>query len=304
VVLTFTNSMLTFCRDRFLNVELITEDEKGLKIPNTSIVNKNFYLIPKEYVIKNNDNSSGVLRSRYNEQGTETSEFVNVSVYSENEVEYYIDTIELRSGDTLIKPDSTERFAVGKQDTLVGVYNINRLILGAYENWEGEYWVDVSDSKWQDFLVDEIASDMLKKGIDGFFIDNCDVYYVNHEKKIFDGLTAILKRLKKTGAKVIINGGDTYVSEYLEAYGNLKDVLDGVNQESVYTRINWDKGTFSESDPDDREYFLEYLANVKKAGKDVYVLEYTKDKNLANKATKACKKLGYTVYVSDSLELN
>ncbi|MCR5671721.1 MAG: endo alpha-1,4 polygalactosaminidase, partial [Butyrivibrio sp.] len=47
----------------------------------------------------------------------------------------------------------------------------DRLILGAYENWEGEYWVDVSDSKSQDFLVDEIASDMLKKGIDGFFID-------------------------------------------------------------------------------------------------------------------------------------
>lgn len=126
VVLTFTNSMITFCRDRFLNVELITEDETGLKIPNSSIVNKNFYLVPKEYIIKNNDNSSGVLRSRYDEQGKETSEFVNVSVYSENETEYYVDMTMLRSGDNLIKPDSTERFAVGKQDTLVGVYNINK----------------------------------------------------------------------------------------------------------------------------------------------------------------------------------
>ncbi len=126
VVLTFTNSMITFCRDRFLNVELITEEQRGLKIPNSSIVNKSFYLVPKEYVIKNNDNSTGVLRNRYDEQGNETSEFVKISVYNETETEYYVDVEGLRPQDTLIKPDSTERYAVGKQDTLIGVYNINK----------------------------------------------------------------------------------------------------------------------------------------------------------------------------------
>ena len=126
VVLSFTNSMITFCRDRYLNIELITEDETGLKIPNSAIVNKSFYLIPKAYIIKNNDNSTGVLRNKYDEQGNETSEFVNIQVYNETETEYYVDTSLLRNGDILIKPDSTERFAVGKQDTLVGVYNINK----------------------------------------------------------------------------------------------------------------------------------------------------------------------------------
>ncbi|MBR4668496.1 MAG: hypothetical protein IKO76_07060 [Butyrivibrio sp.] len=126
VVLTFTNSMITFCRDRFLDIELITEEQRGLKIPNSSIVNKSFYLIPKEYVIKNNDNSTGVLRNRYDEQGNETSEFIKISLYNETETEYYVDEEELRPQDTLIKPDSTERFAVGKKDTLIGVYNINK----------------------------------------------------------------------------------------------------------------------------------------------------------------------------------
>lgn len=126
VVLTFTNSMITFCRDRYLSIELITEDEKGLKIPNSSIVNKSFYLIPKAYVINNNDNSTGVLRNRYDEQGNETSEFVNIQLYNENDTEYYVDTSMLRNGDVLIKPDSTDRFTVGKQDVLVGVYNINK----------------------------------------------------------------------------------------------------------------------------------------------------------------------------------
>ncbi len=126
VVLSFTNSMITFCRDRYLSIELITEDEKGLKIPNSSIVNKSFYLIPKSYVISNNDNTTGVLRNRYDEQGNETSEFVNIQLYNETDTEYYVDDSMLRNGDVLIKPDSTDRFAVGKQDVLVGVYNINK----------------------------------------------------------------------------------------------------------------------------------------------------------------------------------
>ena len=126
VALTFTNSMLTFCRDRFLDVELITEDEEGLKIPNSSIVNKSFYLIPKDYLIKNNENNTSVLRVKYDEQGNETSELVTVSVYSENETEYYVDNETLRSGDTLILTDSNQRFTVSKTDSLIGVYNINK----------------------------------------------------------------------------------------------------------------------------------------------------------------------------------
>ena len=126
VQLTFTNSMITFCRDRFLNVELITEDETGLKIPNSSIVNKSFFLIPKAYLINNNDNTSGVLREKYDEQGNATTEFVSLNVYNETDTEYYIDTDTLRAGDTLIKPDSNERYTVSKTDTLIGVYNINK----------------------------------------------------------------------------------------------------------------------------------------------------------------------------------
>jgi hypothetical protein len=126
VKLTFNNSMVTFCRDRFLNVELITEDESGLKIPNSSIVNKSFYLIPKSYLIRNNDNSTGVLKVKYDEQGNETSEFVNVSVYSENDTQYYLDTDILRSGDQLILTDSNQRYTISQMDTLIGVYNINK----------------------------------------------------------------------------------------------------------------------------------------------------------------------------------
>jgi hypothetical protein len=107
-------------------VELITEDEKGLKIPVSSIVYKNFYLIPKAYLIKNNDNNTGVLRVKYDEQGKETSEFIESDIYNESETMFYLGMDMLRAGDNLIKTDSTQRYTVSRTDSLIGVYNINK----------------------------------------------------------------------------------------------------------------------------------------------------------------------------------
>lgn len=40
------------------------------------------------------------------------------------------------------------------------------------------------------------------------------------------------------GKEVIINGGDVYVTEYRERYGTAKDIMTGVNQESVWSGID------------------------------------------------------------------
>ena len=61
--------MVTFCTDRFLDVELITEEEEGLKIPNSSIVQKEFFLVPEDYVVQGGNSSSfGVMKETYSVQ--------------------------------------------------------------------------------------------------------------------------------------------------------------------------------------------------------------------------------------------
>ena len=125
--LTFTNSMITFCTDRFVDIELLLEEESGLKIPNSAIVEKEFFIVPKEYVtLGGNSGNSGVLLETYDENGNATTEFVETSIYEETETEYYLDDTVLRAGNYLIKPDSTDKFAVSKTGTLIGVYNINK----------------------------------------------------------------------------------------------------------------------------------------------------------------------------------
>lgn len=124
--LTFTNSMITFCNDRFVDIELILEDEAGLKIPNSSIVEKEFFIVPKDYVTKGGNSSNyGVMRETY-EEGVATTEFVETTIYNETEEEYYLDDSTLRIGDYLVKPDSAEKYACSKRGSLIGVYNINK----------------------------------------------------------------------------------------------------------------------------------------------------------------------------------
>lgn len=125
--LTFTNSMVTFCTDRFIDIELLLEEETGLKIPNSAIVEKEFYIVPKEYVTQGgNSGRLGVLLETYDEEGNTATQFVETTVYEETETEYYLDDTVLRSGSYLIKPDSTEKYAVSRMGALIGVYNINK----------------------------------------------------------------------------------------------------------------------------------------------------------------------------------
>lgn len=127
VELTFTNSMVSFCTDRFIDIELILEDETGLKIPNSAIVEKEFFIVPKEYVIQGGNSSNyGVMRETYAEDGTATTEFVETTIYNETETEYYLDDMTLRIGEYIIKPESTEKYALSKRGSLTGVYNINK----------------------------------------------------------------------------------------------------------------------------------------------------------------------------------
>ena len=164
VQLTFTNSMITFCTDRFIEIELITEAEKGLKIPQSSIIQKEFYIVPKEYVTQSGENGrEGVLRETYTEDGKATTEFIETTIYNATETEYYLDDSQLRSGDDIIKPDSTEKFTISKKGSLVGVYNINKgyadfkQIDILYEN--DEYAIVKSNTQYGLSVYDYIALD-------------------------------------------------------------------------------------------------------------------------------------------------
>lgn len=123
-VLTFDNSMIRYASERFLNIELILEDECGLKIPKSSVVEEQFFVIPHDY-ITNGGNSSleGVMV--LDSKGT--ASFQAVDIYdTSDDGEVYLSRDQLKSGTVIVKPDSSDTYTIETKKPLKGVYNINK----------------------------------------------------------------------------------------------------------------------------------------------------------------------------------
>lgn len=176
---------------------------------------------------------------------------------------------------------------------------------GVYDDWPDERWVDVSKKKWQDYTVNVLAKRMKNKGVEGFFIDNADVYYEYKNNKTYNGLLKILKGLKKYKKDIIINGGDVFVKKVITNKQLKKSGIDGINQECVFTSINFNKRTFKKQSKSTTAYYKKYLKKAKKKGLDIYLLEYAKKnkKSLRKKISKYCKANGYNYYISTNLNL-
>ncbi len=120
--------------------------------------------------------------------------------------------------------------------------SFKHLSQGVYEDWPDESWIDVSSSEWQRFIVDELGKQYAEMGLDGLFLDNADIYYIRETEEIYRGLCIILSGLKDYDIPLIINGGDTFVSRAI-AEGTAGAMFDGVNQETVFTKIYFDNHT-------------------------------------------------------------
>ena len=177
------------------------------------------------------------------------------------------------------------------------------LALSKYDGWEGEEWVNVSDKSWQKLMLKR-AKEFKNKGVDGFFIDNTDVYYEYKEPRIYKGLVKILTGIRKMNTKLIINGGDVFVSKYLKENKSLKKIADGVNQEGVFTTLVENKKKGEEI----TGYYLKYLKKLSKKGIHIYLTEYiledNKEDGLEDKIADYCEKHGWDYYISENLELD
>lgn len=135
------NGMTRYAGDRFLEVELVINTQSGLKIPVSSIVEKEFYTVPLDFLTQgDNGNTQGFLK-QIGSGDSSSSEFIDATIYRQvdaqgNEITEntqdtsgglcYVDKDTLNEGDILIKPDSGETFTVGQVDNLQGAYNINQ----------------------------------------------------------------------------------------------------------------------------------------------------------------------------------
>lgn len=126
--LDFDQYMVSFVSDRFITFEVDSERVEGLKIPVSAVTEKMFYLVPVSYLVQGGSSTTGFLKEVYSAEGSSV-EFVPATIYYSTDTDYYIDMGEnapLKSGDYIVKQDSSERYQIGRTDSLKGVYNINK----------------------------------------------------------------------------------------------------------------------------------------------------------------------------------
>ena len=95
--------MIRYAEDRYLNIELILEDESGLKIPKTAVVTRNFSIVPRDYLTTGgNGSSTGVLL--LDDDGNAVFKEIDIYNISEDD-EVYVSLSDIKTGDVLIKPN-------------------------------------------------------------------------------------------------------------------------------------------------------------------------------------------------------
>ena len=89
---------------------------------------KDFYVVPNEFLSTLEDGSQGF----YRKEADGNLKFIPTEIYRKDQQYAYIDIPKnqdssvLKTGDVLIKQESTDSFIIGPTKSLEGVYNINK----------------------------------------------------------------------------------------------------------------------------------------------------------------------------------
>ena len=118
----YGNSMIRYSQDRYVTVELILEDQTGLKIPKSTVIEKSFYVVPGDYLDTIRTYNRGVMVKKGDEAVFQTVDIY----YTTEENQVYLNPSVFEKDTVLVKPGSMETYPLKETATLPGVYCINK----------------------------------------------------------------------------------------------------------------------------------------------------------------------------------
>lgn len=126
--LTLEKYMISYMEDRFITVELLLNSAEGLKIPKSSLIEKEFYVVPISYFTTAGENNAlGLAKKVYTENGNVNYEFIETSMVAKVDEECaYIEKSSFDKGSIIQNPSTQKEYTIEKTGTLKGVYNVNK----------------------------------------------------------------------------------------------------------------------------------------------------------------------------------
>ena len=126
--LDFSNGLSRYLDSRFVTIELVTNQDTGLKVPVTAVTRKTFFTVPDEFAATGGDAGGvGFLEETTDASGNVSTSFVQPTIYCHENGKYYVSSADLAKGDIIIREGSTsDRYIIGDTADLDGVYCVNK----------------------------------------------------------------------------------------------------------------------------------------------------------------------------------
>ena len=173
------------------------------------------------------------------------------------------------------------------------------------EDWPNEVYADMKADAWQRFLLSR-AEAIKKKGFDGWWCDNLDVYEYYKSEEMFKACKKVLTEIKKLGGYVMVNGGSEFWDVSMDNNVQISGFVNGVTQEEVFSRITSYKGSgkFGTQKAADSKFYKKILQKLLKNSVQTFLLEYTKQEALKKRIKAWCKAEKMTgYYISGNVDL-
>lgn len=126
-VLSLSNYIVPYLSERLLDITVSESEPEGLRIVKSAIGKKEFFVIPIEYLLSEQDSSSRYLNLvTYDEvTGEELIKEYSVTPFHISETKFYLDKEDIEAGRMIISSEN-ERMMISAVELLDGVYKVNK----------------------------------------------------------------------------------------------------------------------------------------------------------------------------------
>ena len=125
--LSFDNYVQKYMNQRYLSVNILLSETEGLQVPSSSLVEKEVYKIPADYLTKgSNSSTNNQVNVITEKKGEEVLTQVTVTVYRTEGDNVLISSEKLKNGDRLSDVEKAKTYTLKETSILQGVYVVNR----------------------------------------------------------------------------------------------------------------------------------------------------------------------------------
>jgi endo-alpha-1,4-polygalactosaminidase (GH114 family) len=157
---------------------------------------------------------------------------------------------------------------------------LKRYRLGAWEDWEDEFFADVSRAGLRDELTGSIAPSILAKGFDGLFLDNVDMIETRAHRAQRPGMRILVEELSElvhAGGGLLFAQNGAWILRRL----GLTASIDGWNREDVTWTYDFDRRRYVRNRPAATRAALRELEAMAALGLQTTATDYTRAGDVA-----------------------